>query len=63
VTDDDYVELTGDDLPYHLRLDAPPLATCSRCLRMTWSEEVLDGDVDLMRQPDGRPCMGVFRRP
>jgi hypothetical protein len=58
----DYVELTGDDLPYHLRPDAPPLATCDRCGRATWSDEVLDGDFDLMTQPDGMACGGRFRR-
>lgn len=53
----DWVELTGDDLPYHLRLDAPPLGECNRCHRKTWSVAEL-GTEDRMTQPDGNPCGG-----
>lgn len=54
---DDWVELIGDDLPYHLRLDAPPLGRCNRCQRQTWSEVEL-GTEDRVPQPDGNPCGG-----
>ena len=56
---DDYVELTGDDIPYHLRMDAPPLAVCSRCGRQSWSV-VQIGKEDRMPQPDGQPCGGLL---
>jgi hypothetical protein len=55
----EYVELTGDDLPYHLRLDAPPLAVCNRCERQTWDADLV-GTEDRMTQPDGNPCGGRF---
>lgn len=49
----------SDDVPYHLRLDAPPLAICNRCGRNTW--DVVDvGVEDRMTQPDGNPCGGRF---
>jgi hypothetical protein len=50
-------ELTGDEIPYHLRLDAPPLGQCNRCHRKTWSPDEL-GAEDRMTQPDGNPCGG-----
>lgn len=56
---DDWVELTGASLPYHLNLDAPPLAVCNRCGRQSWSEESA-GTEDRMIQPDGNPCGGLF---
>lgn len=55
--DGDYIELTGDDLPYHLRLDAPPLGQCNRCQRQTWAPSELNTE-DRMTQPDGNPCGG-----
>lgn len=55
--EDNWVELIGDDVPYHLRLDAPPLGVCNRCQRKTWSDSEL-GAEDRMPQPDGRPCGG-----
>lgn len=54
---DEVVELTGDDIPYHLRADAPPLAICDRCERQSWAESDVD-QVDRMPQPSGRPCGG-----
>lgn len=56
------VELAGDDLPYHLRSDATPLAQCSRCGRNTWDANII-GTEDQMPQPDGEPCGGLFTRP
>lgn len=56
---DDLVELIGDDIPYHLRPDAPPLAECNRCHRETWAPD-MDGTEDRMTQPDGNPCGGRF---
>lgn len=56
---DDYIELTGDDLPYHLREDAPPLAQCDRCGRVTWEANEID-TTDHMPQPDGSACGGHF---
>lgn len=57
--DGGYVELTGDNLPYHLRPDAKPLAHCTRCKRETF--DALDiGTLDTMTQPDGDPCSGTF---
>ena len=58
---DDYIELTVDDLPYHLRMDAPPLAICNRCGRQSWAEEEV-GVEDRMPQPDGNPCGGRLVR-
>lgn len=55
----DYAELTDNDLPYHLRPDALPLAQCSRCGRQTWSTSEV-GTEDCMTQPDGQPCGGRF---
>lgn len=57
--DAQYVELTGDDLPYHLRADAAPLARCNRCGRETWSVEEV-GVEDRLSQPDGGPCGGLM---
>lgn len=57
--ENEYVELTGDDLPYHLRDDAPPLARCRRCGRQTW-DAAAAGTEDRMPQPDGDPCGGLF---
>ncbi len=53
----DYVELTGAALAAYF--DAPPLATCGRCGRKTWSTEDV-GHEDRMTQPDGYPCGGQF---
>lgn len=47
-------ELFGDDIPYHLRDEAPPLAECNRCHRKTWAPD-MDGTEDRMTQPDGNP--------
>lgn len=60
--DGQVVEYAMDDpaLPYHLRLDAPPLASCDVCGRATWSDE---GGACGMPQPDGRLCAGLFRGP
>lgn len=58
----DYIELTGDDLPYHLRPDAKPLARCNRCERESWDSASL-GTEDRMPQPDGNPCGGRFVQP
>lgn len=57
MSDTDWVELTGDDIPYHLRRDAPPLAECNRCHRKTWAPSEI-GTEDRMPQPDGNPCGG-----
>lgn len=59
MSDDGYVELTGDALPYHLRSNAPPLAECDRCHRQTWALNMV-GTVDQMPQPDGSLCGGTF---
>jgi hypothetical protein len=47
------------DLPYHLRMDAPPLAQCNRCGRKSWDADAA-GTEDRMTQPDGNPCGGRF---
>lgn len=52
----DYVELTGDLLPPHLRPDAPT-AECCCCHRTTWSEF---GERCNFLQPDGTNCAGWF---
>ena len=57
----DYVELTGDDLPPHLRSDAL-VARCGRCGRESVAEESF-GQEDRMTQPDGFPCGGRFDDP
>lgn len=57
---DEYVELTGDDIPYHLRPDATPLGQCDRCERYTWSPDEI-GTVDEMPQPSGGVCGGTLR--
>ena len=58
----EWVELVGDDIPYHLRLDAPPLGECNRCHRETWATSEIDTE-DRMTQPDGNPCGGrIIRR-
>lgn len=54
---EDWTELFGDDVPYHLRLDTAPLGCCNRCGRQTWSESEV-GTEDRMTQPDGNPCGG-----
>lgn len=51
------MELIGDDIPYHLRPDAPPLGRCNRCYRYTWAQSEW-GTEDRMTQPDGNPCGG-----
>jgi hypothetical protein len=53
----DFEELLGDDVPRHLRPDAPPLGQCDRCLRQTWSADEV-GTEDRMTQPDGNSCGG-----
>lgn len=59
----DYVELTGDDLPNHLRFDGTEVkAQCLRCKRWTWAEEEF-GQECRMTQPDGFPCGGRFTDP
>lgn len=58
----EFVELVGDHIPYHLRLDAAPLAVCNRCGRKTWADELV-GTEDRMTQPDGSPCGGKFVKP
>lgn len=55
----DYVELTGDDIPYHLRPDAQPLAVCSACHRETWAPTMV-GQMCHLPQPDGTRCIGVL---
>lgn len=55
----DWVELKGDDLPYHLRPDAAPLGVCNRCGRQTWAADAV-GTEDRMMQPDGNPCGGLL---
>ena len=59
MTGDGYQELTGDDIPYHLRPGAPPLAVCRRCGRHTWEADAV-GTEDRMTQPDGDPCGGLL---
>lgn len=59
---DEWVELTGDEIPYHLRLDAPPLAACDRCGRESWDSGVI-GTTDQMTQPNGQRCGGTFVTP
>lgn len=54
-TGDNYVELTGDDIPPHLRPDAV-IGICGRCGRE--APEVEIGTEDRMTQPDGYPCGG-----
>jgi hypothetical protein len=61
MSDDDYVELTGDDLPAHLRPDAPT-AICGRCGRESVAESEF-GQECRMPQPDGYPCGGRFNDP
>jgi hypothetical protein len=58
VSEDEWVELTGDDIPAHLRDDAPT-QRCGRCLRCTWDEAQF-GQECRMPQPDGFPCGGTF---
>lgn len=58
---DGWEELFGDDVPYHLRLDTPPLGRCNRCGRQTWAESEV-GTEDRMTQPDGNPCGGRIVR-
>lgn len=53
----EFDEMVGDDIPYHLRDNAPPLAQCNRCLRKSWSESEINIE-DRMTQPDGNPCGG-----
>lgn len=60
--EDEYVLLTGDDIPYHLRSDAAPLAECDVCHRMTWSADTVDTTCDLP-QPNGERCQGTLRPP
>lgn len=57
--DDGYVELTGDDIPYHLRMDSPPLAQCNRCGRVSWTADEIN-TTDQMPQPDGQKCGGLM---
>ncbi len=38
----------------------PALAKCARCGRSTWSPTEV-GRIDLMTQPDGGPCGGMFK--
>lgn len=59
--DGDYVELAGNDIPPHLRLDAPE-AVCLRCKRHTWAAAEF-GKECRMTQPDGFPCGGRFTNP
>lgn len=54
-------ELIGDDIPYHLRPNAVPIAICNRCGREGWDANEID-TVDNMIQPDGKSCGGMFRR-
>lgn len=58
----DYVELTGDDIPYHLRRDAEPTGECNVCHRQTWTEKA-GGMSCQMPQPDGSVCVGFFVHP
>lgn len=55
----EWQELIGDDIPYHLRFNAPPLATCIRCHRETFDADEV-GQIDTMIQPNGEPCGGMF---
>lgn len=57
--EDSWIELAGASLPYHLNLDASPLAVCNRCGRQSWSENAA-GTLDRMTQPDGLPCGGLL---
>lgn len=52
-------ELTGDEIPYHLRDNAPPLGRCDSCGRRTWAPEV--GKACKMPSPTGKVCRGTFR--
>jgi hypothetical protein len=52
---------TGDELPYHLREDAEPLAECEKCHRQSWDADEI-GRQDMMTQPTGRPCGGTMVR-
>lgn len=45
------------DLDVHLT--QPPVASCNRCGRLSWSGTDL-GTEDRMTQPDGNPCGGMF---
>jgi hypothetical protein len=62
MTTDERVLLTGDDVPYHLRPDAPALAECSGCHRKTWAESE-PGKPCAMPQPGGRVCEGTMQAP
>lgn len=50
--------MNQDDLPPHLRDDAP-YQVCNRCGRKTWAVELFDSE-DRMPQSDGNPCGGQF---
>lgn len=52
-------ELTGDEIPYHLRDNAPPLGRCDVCGRRTWAPDV--GEACGMPSPTGEVCRGTFR--
>lgn len=52
-------ELTGDEIPYHLRDNVPPLGRCDACGRTTWAPEV--GEACKMPSPTGKVCRGTFR--
>jgi hypothetical protein len=56
---DTWHELTQDEMPSHLRDDAPT-QQCGRCRRFTWSPSEF-GQECRMTQPDGFPCGGRFR--
>lgn len=53
---DDFVELTSDDIPYHLREDSPPVAQCDRRDRPGRSNATAGRPALrwLVRQPDVR---------
>ncbi len=59
--EDEWRVLEGDEIPAHLRPDAP-VARCKRCGRETVDIDLFGGE-DRMTQPDGGPCGGIFNDP
>lgn len=54
------VEIDADNLPYHLRADAAPLAMCTQCRRKTSVADLIDKPCQ-MPQPDGTTCGGKLQ--
>lgn len=49
-----------EQVPYHLRLDEPPLAVCDTCGRKSWDADSIDRRCGLS-QPSGGRCSGPSR--